>query len=371
MLQATSRRSRPLVGPTRADDVVRLQRVHDVRLTGLIVSGAQGKWHAGIRVEDSSAVTLDRLVLSDNTSFGAAVEDSSDVRLTANSIYRNETGVQISRGGRALIARNAIHHNDRLIVNDAAPLNDRGANALVFYRSKGPILVEGNRIWANRGPSRDFGHDGGAFEVYDSSHLTIRRNVVYDNQNVMETGTSPGGSCQDNKFYENVAYGAATTGPAMGLILRCARSMLVAFNSFYGLDAFVYDINARAGAFGGAIDGLTIADNVAVSHGQRVYSIDSSLPRSVRLDGNLAWDATGRRLAYVAGAGNTPSLARFTQWTGLERNGIQADPRFRRAARGDLRVRRGSPAIDRGRRLGGLRRKFSGRAPDLGRYEVR
>ena len=57
----------------------------------------------------------------------------------------------------------------------------RGANALVFYQTTGPIRVTGNRIWGNRAPSYDYGWDGGAFEIYGASGVRMTGNTLYDN----------------------------------------------------------------------------------------------------------------------------------------------------------------------------------------------
>jgi hypothetical protein len=52
--------------------------------------------------------------------------------------------------------------------------------------------------------------------------------------------------------------------------------------------------------------------------------------------GSTATYAT--HVAYVAGRGNTDSLAEFTSWTGLDIHGIQADPRFLDADGRDYRL---------------------------------
>lgn len=329
-----------------SNSVVLLDGVHDVRLNGLDIRGNPTKWGAGVRVRGgSSRIELSDLNVHDNRSFGVLLEDVSDTVISSSRLHANETGLQVSRRGAGVrIVGNDVYDNDRLIVDDEQPGNDRGANGMVFYRTAGPLTVEGNRVWGNRGTSQDYGFDGGAFEVYAASGLTIRDNVVWNNQNVMETGTDRTLPCAGNSFTGNVAYGGRREGPAMGLILRCARDMLVAGNTFDDLDKFVFDVTAAARSFGGSIEGLRIARNIAVSGSAKLLSVDSALPSSVSVGRDLLFNRSGGYVAYVAGRGNTRSLSTLTSWSGLEAFGIQADPLYVDPQAGDFRLRKGTPA---------------------------
>ena len=345
--------ARPTIVPSGAtDSVVLLDGVHDVRLNGLEIAGNPTRWGAGVRVRGGSArVELADLDIHDNRSFGVLLEDVTDVTLSASRIAKNETGLQVSRAGAGVrIAGNDIFDNDRMIVDDEAANNDRGANAIAFYRSTGPTTVEGNRIWGNRSTSHDYGFDGGAFEIYAASGVTIRDNVVWNNENVVETGTDGSLPCARNAFTGNVAYGAPRNGPAMGLILRCASDMVVANNTFDDLDRFVFDVTAAAGSFGGSVEGLRIERNIAVSRADKLLSVDSLLPASVAIDENLLFNRSDGFVASYPGRGNTRLLSAFTSWSGLQAGGRQADPLFVDPARADFRLRAGSPAARWGAR---------------------
>jgi hypothetical protein len=263
-----------------------------------------------------------------------------------------------------VIDSNSIHDNNRMVVNDTSPNNDRGANGVVAYHVLGPMLVTNNQIWGNRATSIDYGYDGGAFEIYGSSNITYSGNTTWDNENVLETGTD-GPACDGIRFTRNVAYGSSSVpGHALGLILRCASNSLFAHNTLDGLDQFAWDITAQASSFGGSIAGCRIVNNVAT--GSRAYSIDSALPSTVQIDYNTAYNPGGN-IASVNGFGSTSSIATFQSWTGYDTHGVGADPQYVAPASRDYRLTSGSPAIDRGVSLG---EPYVGAAPDDGRYEA-
>ncbi len=229
------------------------------------------------------------------------------------------------------------------------------------------MLATGNRVWGNRAPSPDYGYDGGAFEIYAASQVTITGNTMWDNRNVIETG-SDGAACSGNRFTRNIAYGATTVDVSKGMILRCAEGMLVANNTFYRLDMFVFDIQT-GGNFGTSISGLTLLNNVAMMRTGKVYGIATGLAPMVRADYNVVYQESGGTLGSYAGYGSTSSLSTFRAWTGFDVHGMNADPSFHQAGTLDFRVTVDSPAIDRGTSVPGVTEGVIGAAPDIGRYE--
>ena len=359
-----------VIGDASRTKVIDLWNAHYVRIADLIVSGAPAQWGAGIFVENgSSAIELVGNIARDNRSFGIKLAGVSNVLVSGNELTKNETGIEVSYGGaNVVIEGNAIHDNDRMVVNTVGGNDDRGANAVVLHHTNGPLTIRANRMWNNRALSHDYGYDGGAVEIYAASGATITSNVMWNNENVIETGTD-GTACDSNAFVRNIAYGGSKTGPTMGLILRCASNMIVANNTFSDLDRFVFDVTASASSFGGSIEGLKIRNNIAYTTGDKIYSIDSVLPASVTIDADLAFHATNGSIAYVAGHGNTASLATFRSWTGYEMTGLQEDPRFTDRANADFMIQAISPAIDRGAILSPITDGFLGARPDIGRFE--
>jgi len=335
-------------------------------LSALEVSGASGQFGAGIRVESSSGVAIEHSVVRDNRSFGIKVADSTGITIADNDIEHNETGIEISRLGEGiLIEGNQIHDNDRMVTAS------RGGNGIVFHLTTGAIKVTGNQLWGNRAPHLDdAGYDGGAFEVYGASNLLISGNVVWDNNNVMETGTDGVAPCAGNTFTRNIVRALGSVpGQTEGMILRCAERMLVAHNTFDSLDGYAFYVSA-SGAYAGSIEDLRIVNNIVVRG--RAFSLAAGLPAGLVIDYTVVdpggSDATySDRVAYVEGYGNTNSLAVFTTWTGYQRHGLQADPRFVAPDAGDYHLAAGSPAIDRGTPVGD---PYQGAAPDPGRFEA-
>lgn len=360
-------------GTATTVNVIKLTSVRYVTISGFVVTGASAdKGGAGIRIENnSSQIRIQDNVLRENRSYGVMIYRSTYVTVTRNEVTRNAEGIYVGREGEGVvISYNRVHHQDRLVVNtpDIAH-DDHGAVGIAFVKTTGAIVARNNVIWGNRAPSYDYGYDGGAFEIYGASNVTMSGNTMWDNRNVLETGTDSELPCDSNAFLRNVAYGATTADRSVGMVLRCASNMEVANNTFHNLDQFVFDISAQASLFGGSIDNLRVVNNIAVMAAGKVYGIESALPASVVIDRNIIHNSSGGYVASVVGRGSTRSLETFSSWTGRELTGIDVDPRFRDAAGRDYSLTAGSPAVDRGLLVSGVTDDFAGTSPDLGRYE--
>jgi parallel beta-helix repeat protein len=332
----------------------------------LWIQRAPDLYGSGIRIQSSKGVRIENNVIRDNHSFGIKVKDATGTLITGNEISANDTGIELSGAvGGTVISANRIHHNSRMVTSS------RGGNGIVFTKTTGLIKATGNLLWGNRARHvTDSGYDGGAFEVYGASDLWITGNVMWDNNNVMETGTDGTAPCSRITFARNVAYGPGTVArETQGLILRCASASLFANNTFDSIDTFAFYVST-SGSYAASIAGLRIENNV-VARG-RSYSLGTGLPTSVVIDHGLSSPGGStadyaNHLAYVQGRGNTDSLAEFRSWTGYDLHGVQADPRFVNRWIHDYRPGIGSPAIDRGAAV--LADAFNGKAPDIGRFE--
>ena len=345
-----------------------------VTLAALTVTGTTGYRSAGVLVETVTGGPIDLrdLMVTGNAGFGVNVYQSTDVTVESSEITHNGTGVQvIGRGAGVVIRDNDIHDNDRMIRNTVTPTDDDyGAEGISLDSTSGPVLIEGNRLWGNRAPSFDYTWDGGAFSVFGASGVTISGNQIWDNENVLETGTD-GDACANNQFLRNVAWGATSQGRSWGIFLRCGTDMLVAHNTLVGLDAFVFSLGDDGGQYAGSIAGARIEDNIlALTADGKIFGLppSGSLPANLTIDSDLVWNPGGP-LATIAGQGEAPDLGAFRAATGYETHGISADPLFRNAAGADFRLTAQSPAIDRAAPIPGLNEPYVGAAPDIGRWE--
>lgn len=365
---------RPVIaGNASTLNVVRLIGVHDVRISGVTVRGAAvDRTGSGIRIENSTRIEIVNNLLTQNRSYGVQSYNSTYVTIRGNEAAHNAVGIFIFRGGEGtVVSGNSVHHQDSLVMNSVEPRNDdHGAVGINFVKTTGHILAEDNVLWGNRAPSYDYGWDGGAFEIFGASNVTMINNRMWDNRNVLETGRDAEMGCANNVFARNVAYGATTADRSVGLMLRCDVNTKILNNTFYGLDDWVFTISPNMGSFGGSIEGLVISNNVMYMKAGKVYAFMTAMPVNVSIDRNVVYHAGGGTLAYVAGRGSTSSLATLNGWTGFEASGINSDPRFRGPATYDLQLTAASTAVDAGLRFAGITDGFAGSGPDIGRYEL-
>jgi parallel beta-helix repeat protein len=345
----------------RANAGATLFGVHDVVLRGFVITGLRGAFTYAVRVVGGARVTVAGNRVAANAGFGVYVDGSAGFAVSGNVIVGNGTGVEIANRTSGAVVGNGIANNTKMITNTPRCCDDRGANGVVLYRTTGPVRVTQNRIHGNRARSFDYGWDGGAFEIFEASGVTIDHNVVWDNENVLETGTG-GRPCTGNSFFRNVAYGAVTRGRALGMILRCAAGMLVANNTFSGIQGFAFDV-AGSGPYAGSIAGLRVVNNIAVTRAAHPYALETA--GAYAMDHNVVWSAPAAAVAYVAGHGNAPNMAAFRQWTGHEVHGLFTRPLFTAPARHVYTLQPGSPARKRGIPVPGV---TVGPTPDAGAY---
>lgn len=359
-----------VIKPAGRAATIDLSGAHDIRLLHLTVEGPTGQALDAIRMERSARIVIAASTIEHtNGGFGIEVRFSANVTISGNEIAHNAVGIRLygeddpASVHDVLIEQNAIHDSDSMIVNDPAPNNDFGANAIIWHKVTGVTIARDNQVWSNRAASHDYGTDGGAFEIWGSSNMQITGNTAWDNVNVLETG-SDGPACSNISFTRNIAF---ATNRGVGLILRCASDSLFAHNVLDHVQDYAFELSDRTGGneFANSIAGTRIVDNIVI--GTPLYVIRNGLPSSLTLDYNLVWQ-TGGAVAQLPGHGTVSTVADLARLAGYEAHGLMADPRFVDAAAHDYRILAGSPAIDRGTPIA-TGEAFLGRAPDIGRYE--
>ena len=360
-----------------AKDMVYIYKVNGAVFENLAVQGGIQLGGAGFDVASSSNIVLRNNVIdssvSGNRGFGIRTWYSTNTTIANNDISHQAAGIQVSYTSDGVkILDNSIHDNDRMIVNTTSPSNDdHGANGVIFLETTGATLASGNQLWGNRAPSHDYGYDGSAFEIYGASDVTITANTMWNNKQVMETGTD-GRACNNLTFTRNVAWSATTvSGWARGLLFACASNSLVAFNTLDGFDISDVSIVYSAGyKYQGSLSGLKVEDNVLISNGAPVYHLETP-PAGVTVDRNVVWNRTGGSLVWDKTHNGTTSWSTFRSWYGYEAHGLNADPLIDSLAGRDYRLQASSPAINAGSVIGGVSSSYLGSGPDIGRFENR
>lgn len=122
--------------------------------------------------------------------------------------------------------------------------------------------------------SIDYATDGGGFEIWQSSYITMTGNTLYNNENILETGTS-GVSCQNNVFTNNICSGksaGSTIDRSVGMIIRSAENMLIDGNTVTQVDWWTMVVGG-AGQFSSSTDGLTVTNNSFIQAGDKIYAL--------------------------------------------------------------------------------------------------
>jgi hypothetical protein len=360
-----------MASPSHPNAIRVTSSAEHITLERLTITGSTAFRSAGLLVESvlRGPIVLRNLRLIDNAGFGAHIYGSRNVLLESSEVSGNGTGVQITGEGSGVVVRDDdIHDNNLMIQNTPGGNDDYGAVGVTVSKTAGPVLIAGNRIWGNRAPSYDYGWDGGAFEIFGASGVTMRENTMWDNEDVLETGTDGTAPCSGNSFVRNVAIGAATAGRSQGLILRCGDGMLIAHNTLTALDNWAFLIGTGSSPYAGSIQGARIMDNIVALRGQPiVYWLGEGIPANLVIDSNLVWNPGGAIALTPTGTLYDLGALRAL---GYESVGIQADPRFDPLSGRELRLSADSPAIDSGATIDGLVEPFAGAAPDIGRWEA-
>jgi len=290
-----------------------------------IDDGATGVTVKGTTITDSRGTNEHGLPFGCYGIFG---HNADAPRIVDNDISGTGTGVYLNGGGRlAVVANNQIHDNDVLIRNTPGGDDDYGANGVTFANVSalpGAVATR-NVITGNAGPSSDYGVDGGAFEIYSSSNVQILANTIANNENVLETGTSPEGNnplgdCVGNTFAGNQASGRSAGSAldrSVGLILRCATAMVIDHNTFTEIDWWIYEITT-GDKFSSDVVGLAITNNT-VSQYQKVYHLAvDPLASLMVVDANRV-HFTGPIFASYADGTTSPDLADWRTRSGQDR----------------------------------------------------
>ncbi|NRQ34643.1 hypothetical protein HII36_22800 [Nonomuraea sp. NN258] len=268
---------------------------------------------------------------------------------------KNITGVFVTASGsRNTLKNSKLIDNNLMSVNDEGGDNDSGAFGVLLNGDDN--LVTGNTITGSYAKSKDYGTDGAAVEIFNGDRNRVTHNIARNNETFTELGAQKGKTATGNVFAFNVVTSSRSRGSF--LITRGSKHVVGPVKGTVAVHNSVY---------------LPAKDTIGWScHDGCAPSILKLRNNVIVVGGEAGWeDGKG---ADEGGSVYQGRTARFK----LGPKSVMADPKF--VSRTDLRLRPGSPAIDRGLPLtpvwfGGaalakdLKGKALPAAPDAGAYQ--
>jgi parallel beta-helix repeat protein len=282
----------------------------------------------GFAVEGRHWVTVRGFTVTHTGDYGIAVVSSSFVRIVGNHVSHagqgaanlTRSGIWLSATRNSLVAHNTADHNTYagIYLTDGSTRNEVRANTTFANAS----------IYVRRAPG---------IRVYQAPGNTIDRNVTHDNE---DSGIECFKDADDTLVSENVSYRNGDHGIDNH---ECTGNRVIG-NSVYGNVSA--GINVEAGS-----TGTTVADNISVDNGitsPRTHSdirVERGSTDGTTLDDDLV-HLSAPATVIIWDSAPYQTLTAFQDATGQELRGIDADPRWVNAARGNFRLTAGSPAID-------------------------
>jgi hypothetical protein len=307
----------------------------------------------GCVVLAGSYVTVRNLAV-DGCSWAGFDLRGSFERVERNVASHNVAGVFVHAGSTgSTIVANRLVDNNRMSVLTQNGDDDSGAFGVLLNGDDN--VVAHNRITGSDAFSYDYGRDGAAVEIYGGRNNVIHHNVALDNNDFTELGNS---RASHNTYAYNVV--SSRLSASIFLVTRGARTG-------YGPVAATRVVNNTVVLTGSSSQGFVCHAGC----GPEILTMRNNIVQAVRKVGyaDAPFDEdydlfSGGQLQFTKSA-----------------HSIVGDPGFVNAAARDFRLRRRSPAIDRGVALDGSSFGFLGGVPprdgdgdgtptpDIGAYE--
>jgi parallel beta-helix repeat protein len=306
----------------------------------LVISGLRiiHAGFAGIYVHGSRRITVEKNRTLETVSSGIGIWNSSDIVVDGNDVAKACSGgmqesLSISDVQRFEVKNNHVHHVDN---------SEKEGICVKDGSSAGKVY--GNRVH----DITDVGIYADAEKVH-THDIEIFGNIVHDVtcSNGIQLSTEAGGLLEKIKVYNNIVYrnkyyGIAIADAGLKTVRHPIRNVEIVNNTAWGNGIpwgggiSIYNADARD---------ITIRNNICSRNSAFQIALAASVPKqTVRVDHNLVFPFMG----YEDEVRGTDC--------------VEADPLLAAPAKGDFRLRTGSPAVDRGSSLMAPALDFAGNA---------
>jgi parallel beta-helix repeat protein len=283
----------------------------------------------GFVITGKSWIKVSGFHVTNTTGYGIVVKDSARITLERNRV--SFSGSPVNGGTRfGIRLENTV---DSVVAANTADHNTDAGIAVLYGSTRN--LVRGNHTYAN---ARGYVRAAPGIRLYYAPGNTVAGNVSHDNE---DSGIEAYTEANNTLLYNNVTYNNGDHGIDN---LNATGQRIVANTVYRNVTA---GINVE-----GRSPGATIRNNISVDNGiasPRTRSnirVDSGSVSGTTMNDDLVHLTKANEVLLIWGSTSYYTLRSFQTATNQEARGIQADPKWRNPAAGDLHLIAGSPAID-------------------------
>ena len=287
----------------------------------------------GFEISSKSWITIQGFTISDTSSYGIYVTNSSNITIAGNHVSRagqpvsgsTRQGIRFSGTTNSVISGNTTDYN-----------SDAG---IVLTSGTTGVAVTGNVSHHN---ARGYTRAAPGIDVRSGGN-TLQGNICHDNEDsgiqIYGTGLPPI-PAPNNLVVNNLCYNNGDHG----IDVSSAGSQRIIGNTVY--DNTTAGINVEGPSSGSTLRNNISVDNAIASLNTKgnIYVDAASVPGTTIDYDLVALSAPATMISW--GGVNYGSLATFVAATGQEAHGLQADPRWIGPSVGDFHLLPVSPAID-------------------------
>jgi parallel beta-helix repeat protein len=289
----------------------------------------------GFEISGKSWITIRGFTITDTSSYGIYVANSTNVAIEDNHVSRSglpesgltRQGIKLSGVTDSVVSGNTTDHN-----------TDAGISVST---GSARVLIQGNVSSYN---ARGYTRAAPGIDVRSGGN-TIEGNICHDNEDsgiqVFGVGTEPS---PNNLVVNNLSYDNGDHG----IDVSSAGSQRIIGNTVYGhpFSGINVEGSSTLPSSGTILRNNISVDNAIGSNGVKGnIRVDAVSVPGTTVDYDLL-NLSGPGLMVVWNGANYATLAAFVAATGQEAHGLEVNPQLKAPASGDFHLAPGSPAID-------------------------